>query len=153
LIAVIAASFFACAKPMVSAHIIENTGTFSEDYAAVPNDIYYAVRWALKERGYAVAEENLAEGIITTTWIPVKSDSHYMPFFGRRDYGVTSSYYQLKVYVVSEGARTRIKVSSSLKTLVSRMESTGIEERKVLASIGDYLRKGAPDLTNLGVNE
>lgn len=142
-----------CAKPMMNATVIKDIYYESDDYAAVPNDVYYAIRWAMKENGYAVDEENLSDGVITSTWIPVKSDSHYIPMFGRREYGVTSSYYQLKIQVVSEEGRTRVKVGTRIKTLVSNLTSSGIEEKKLLAGIGDYLRKKNPDLTNLGVNE
>ena len=47
-----------CSKPMAVAHT-DSVRYFSRDYAAVPNDTYYAVRWALKENDLSVAEEDL----------------------------------------------------------------------------------------------
>ena len=44
-----------CSKPMAVAHT-DKVRYFSRDYAAVPNDSYYAVRWALKENDLSVAE-------------------------------------------------------------------------------------------------
>jgi len=142
-----------CAKPMIDGRVIPDVEYQSETYAAVPNDAYYAIRWAMEKMGYAVAEENLAEGFILSTWIPIKSDSHYIPFFGRKDYGATGSYYRLRVQVVPDEGRTRIKIGSEAKSLVSNLKSSGIEEKNVLVGIGDYLRKASPDISNLGINE
>lgn len=143
----------ACSKPMVGGNIARDVHYESATYAAVPNDIYYAVRWALKENAYPIDKENLSEGMITTSWVPVTSDSHYIPVFGRRDYGVTNSYHQLQVQVTSEEGRTRVRIGSRVMGLVSNIESTGMEEKKVLADIGNYLRTKDPDVTNLGLIE
>lgn len=143
----------ACSKPMVGGNIARDVHYESTTYAAVPNDIYYAVRWALKENGYPIDKENLSEGMITTSWVPVTSDSHYVPVFGRRDYGVTNSYHQLQVQVTSEEGRTRVRIGSRVMGLVSNIESTGTEEKKVLANIGNYMRTKDPDVTNLGLIE
>lgn len=138
---------------MVGGSIAKNVHYESITYAAVPNDIYYAVRWALKENGYPIDKENLNEGVITTSWVPVTTDSHYIPVFGRRDYGVTNSYHQLQVQVTSEEGRTRVRIGSRVMGLVSNIESTGTEEKKVLANVGNYLRTKDPDVTNLGLIE
>ena len=49
-----------CSKPLASARVHQNVDYRSRDYAASPNDIYYAARWALVTAGYSVASENLA---------------------------------------------------------------------------------------------
>ena len=126
---------------------------FSRDYATDPNDAYYAVRWALKENDLSVADEDLPAGVIKTSWVPVTSDSHYLALFGRRDYGVTGSYFQLEIHLVERGGRTQVKVGSRAKTLVNNLKSSGEVEYAVLNDIGNYLRKSAPEITNLGVND
>lgn len=149
----IVVSLTACSKPMASAKVADEILYVSRDFAATPNDSYYAIKWALNKAGYPVDTENLQDGILTSTWVPVKSDSHYISVFGRPDMGVTNSYHQLEVQVVPSGGRTEIKVGSRIKSLVPRLQSSGIEERKILALVGNFLRKGEPDVTNLGVDE
>lgn len=141
-----------CAKPLARAHTVEMR-TFSREYAAVPNDAYYAVRWALKERGISVAEEDLPGGIVKSSWMPVTSDSHYIEIFDRRDFGVTNSYYRVEVQLTDRNGRTRVSVSTKVKTLVNNLHSSGEVEYAVLNDVGNYLRKGVPEITNLGVSE
>jgi hypothetical protein len=154
LLAMVVVAIFAasCSKPMAVAHTDE-VRYFSRDYAAVPNDTYYAVRWALKENDLSVAEEDLPGGIVKTAWVPVTSDSHYIEVFDRRDFGVTNSYFQLEIHLVDRGGRTVVKVGSHVKTLVNNLHSSGIVEYAVLNDIGNYLRKSSPDLTNLGIEK
>ena len=153
-LAIVAALFLsACSKPMAYGHIAQPIEYFSNDYAASPNDAYYAVRWALKDAGYPVEKEDLPGGIITSKWLPVTAGSHYVEIFGRRDYGATNSYYQLEVRITPGSGRTLVKVGSRVKTLAHNLKSSGVEERKVLAFVGNYLRSNEPNLTNLGLQE
>jgi len=142
-----------CSKPLASAKVREGSPPLGASFAAVPNDIYYAAKWAMAEAGYPVAVENLQDGILESSWKPVTSDSHYIPLFERKDYGVTNSYHQLVVRIIPAGGRTDVEVSSSVKSLVANIKSSRIEERRVLTGIGDFLRKQEPALTNLGVDE
>lgn len=151
--AVIGMAMAACAKPMVSATVKPDVDYVNRDYAAVPNDIYYAARWALGQRGYPIANENLAEGVLTTAWVPVGATSHYIPLFNRHEYGVTDSYHQLEVQIVPGGGRTEVRVGSRIKSLAAMLKSSGTEERKILDDIGAYLRKAEPAVTNLGMEE
>ncbi len=153
LVALIAMVCSSCSKPLVSAHVEKDVRYFSKSYAATPNDTYYAIRWALKETGHPVAEEDLPKGIITTAWVPTTSDSHFVEMFDRRDYGVTNSYYQLDIRVVDSSGRALVKVGSRVKTLVNKLKSSGEVENRLLVEIGNFLRKSTPDVTNLGVNE
>lgn len=143
----------ACSKPLATAHIAPDVEYIGRSYAANANDTYYAVRWALNEAGLPVASEDLTAGIITTKWVPVTSDSHYIDVFGRRDYGVTNSYYQLDLRISFDGGRAQVQAAARAKTLAARFKSSGIQERKVLDLIGAYLRTGEPEVTNLGINE
>lgn len=142
-----------CSKPMADAKVAKDVEYVSRDYAADANDIYYAVRWALVECAYPLANENMQDGIITTAWVPITSNSHYVEIFGRRDFGVTNSYHQIEIQVVPEDGRTRVKSGSRFKTMVANMKSSGVEERKILDRIGDRLRKTEPEVTNLGIDE
>lgn len=148
-----AAMLAACSKPLATARIAPDVEYLSRSYAATANDTYYAVRWALTEAGLAVASEDLAAGVITTKWAPVTSDSHYVDVFGRRDYGVTNSYYQLDLRISFDGGRALVQAAARAKTLAARFKSSGIQERKVLDLIGAYLRTNEPEVTNLGINE
>ncbi|MFH0800119.1 MAG: hypothetical protein V2A66_08075 [Pseudomonadota bacterium] len=144
---------FGCSKPLASARVRADGVEYSRSYAASANDVYYAAKWAFVKAGLSVANENLQDGILTTTWLPVSSDSHYVEIFGRPDYGVTNSYYQIEIKIVPGGGRTEVRALSRVKTIVARLKSSGIKENEVLESIGDALRKGEPTVTNLGVDE
>ena len=143
----------ACTKPLANARVAPDVQYISRSFPANANDTYYAVRWALNEAGYPVAGEDLASGIITTKWVPVTSDSHYIELFGRRDFGVTNSYYQLDLRIGYDNGRATVQIAARAKTLAANFKSSGIEERKVLDFIGSYLRIGEPEITNLGVSE
>ncbi len=142
-----------CGKALIDSREYTDGKRWSRDYNALPNDIYYAIRWALRDHGYPIGNENLHQGLITTAWMPVKSDSHCVWLFDRCDYGVINSYYQLDVYVHTGTGRTLVKIGSRLKGLVENQVSTGREEKKILASIGDFLRKSTPDISNVGISE
>ncbi len=148
-----ALTFAACSKPLATARIAPDVQYVSRTYAANANDTYYAVRWALNEAGLPVASEDLAAGIITTKWVPVTSDSHYIELFGRRDFGVTNSYYQLDLRISFDGGRAQVQAAARAKTLATNFKSSGIQERKVLDLIGAYLRTSEPEVTNLGITE
>ncbi len=152
-VVLLAATMMSCSKPLADARIQKEVRYESRDYAAVPNDVYGAVRWSLDENGYALDKEDLPGGRITSTWVPVTSDSHYIILFNRPSYLVNNSYYQLIVRVIPGEGRTKVKVGTRIKTLVSGLMSSGVEEKKMLASIGTYLRESDPTITNLGVTE
>lgn len=142
-----------CSKPILSAKIAADSPGVGRDYAALPNDVYYAARWALVNSGIPVANENLHDGVITSTWIPVSSGSHYIDLFDRKDWGVTNSYYQIEVRILPEEGRTSVTVITRPKTIVNNLRSSGAKEKEVLAAIGNSLRKSSPEITNLGVSE
>ncbi len=142
-----------CSKPLADAQVIKNIHYFSDDYAAQPNDVYYALRFALEQNGFPMNAENMQDGVFTTAWLPVTSDSHYIPLFNRKEYSVTNSFFQLDIRVVPMDGRTQVDVGTRVKSLVDKLKSSGVIERQVLADIGNFLRKGEPTITNLGVSE
>ena len=142
-----------CAKPLVRASA-EMMDPVTRSYAADPNQAYYAIRWALTARGYPVAREDLPAGMITTAWVPTKSDSHYLQPFRSRDYGVVPAYHQLEVRVTSEGTgRSRVEITSRLKSVVNFVRSSGRQEEAMLDEIANYLHSNDVGVTNVGVDE
>lgn len=142
-----------CSDRVVNARTWKDVKYYSNTYKATPNECYYALRWALKITGHPVAHEDLPAGVLTTTWEPVSSDSHYLEPFDSRDYGVTGAYYQMDVKVIPQGTRTRIEVGTRVKSVAVGLKTSGIEERKVLAQVGDYLRDSEPSLSSDGLAE
>lgn len=124
-----------------------------QEFAASPNDIYYALRWALRSHGYPIAEEDLQNGVIKTRYVPVKSNSHYVDVFGRPDYGVNGAYHQLELRLVPHNGKTEVQIGSRIQSVVANLKSTGGEEKMILGKITDYLRSPNAQVTNLGVQE
>ena len=135
---------FSIAKP-------QNLSAYQVTLPASPNDIYYALRWALTSNGYPIVEEDLQNGIITTHYVPVGAASHYADVFGHKDFGVTNAHHQLEVRLIPKSGKTAVQIHSRVQSLVQPFRSTGSEEKKILAKIGDYLRKNHVQITNLGV--
>lgn len=126
---------------------------FKKRYEAAPNDLYYALRWALKTYGYPIAEEDLQNGIIKSRYVPVKAASHYIAVFGRQDYGVSGAYHQLEVRLLPAGAQTEVQIGSRIQGVVSKLQSSGREEKMIFSKVGDYLRDPGIQVTNQGVRE
>lgn len=144
---------YGCSKPLASAKVSDDVRYISDTVDADKKGAYHAVRWALKIKGYPIATENETEGVITTVWMPTKSDSHALMLFDRYDFGVNGAYYQIDVRLESEEGKTRISIGSKIKSVVADLKSTGIEERRVLNEAKDYLRVSEPGLTNIGLEE
>jgi len=148
-----AVALMGCTKPMVSAKASDDVRFVSKSFAADSAKAYAAAQWALKINGYSIASESQQGGNITSTWMSTKSDSHAINLFDRRDFGANGAYYQLEVHVLSENGRTRVDVGSRIMSVVANLKSTGIEERKILGEIANYLRTSEPDVTNIGLQE
>lgn len=145
-------TIFGCAKVYRTAEP-SDPKFIERQFLATPNEVYYALQWALKVSDYPIAEENLAGGIIHTRYVPVKATSHYVEIFGRKDYGVTGAYHQLEVQVLPAGEETKVRIGSRVKGIVSNLKSSFTEEKKVLADVSNYLRDPNVRITNLGVKE
>lgn len=126
---------------------------YKKTYAATPNAIYYALRWALPAGGYPIAEEDLPGGVIKSRYVPVKAVSHAVPLFKRNDYGVNGAYHQLEVRLIPQGTSTEVQIGSRIQAVVSPLRSTGREEAALFKKIGDYLRDRNATLTNQGIQE
>lgn len=143
-----------CNTPLVGARVARDIKYVSEVFPAGKEATYYALRWALKNHGYPVAEENIKKGYFKTSWVPTTSDSHAMEVFGRPDFGVNGAYFRMDVNIISEGPdSSRVEVGSEIKSVASGVKSTGIEEKRILREAGRFLRVSEPNITNLGIEE
>jgi hypothetical protein len=141
----------ACGKPLVRASTYRMTPVVAQ-VSGGTNATYYGVRWALAERGYPVAFEDLNSGLVTSAWVPVSVDSHYIQPFTTRDYGTVGAYHQIEVRVMPGGGQTRVAVQSRVKSLANGIRSSQREERAIIAEIQKYLHGTQIDVTNVGVN-
>src|SRR3989338_7668450 len=106
---------------------------YKQTFAASPNDIYYALRWALRSYGYPIAEEDLQNGVIKSRYVPVKATSHYVNVFARPDYGVSAGYHQLEVRLIPQNGKTEVQIGSRIQSMIARLRSNGTEENLVLS--------------------
>ncbi|PIR20939.1 MAG: hypothetical protein COV45_03495 [Deltaproteobacteria bacterium CG11_big_fil_rev_8_21_14_0_20_47_16] len=147
----------ACAKPLIQGKD-QTTKSYEKTFSATPNQVYYAIRWALAADDYPVGHEDLVNGLISTSWVPTTPNSHYINPFDRtdpdtRDFGNFAGYYQLVLNVMPEGGKTRVVITSHVRTIVHEVKSSGYQEEDVFKKIGNYLRSDTPDVTNLGVED
>lgn len=152
-----AIAFTACAKPAVVGKE-QTLAPVERIFVADPNQAYYAIRWALAATGYPVGSEDLRNGVISTTWVPALAGSQYLDPYdrndpGARDWGNTGGYFRMDLQVIPEGDKTRIVVTERVRSVIANIKSSGEQEARVLAKIGDYLRNGDPDVTNVGIKE
>lgn len=124
-----------------------------KEFAASPNDVYYALRWAFRSHGYPMAIEDLQNGVLKTRYVPVTPSSHYVAVFDRKDYGVTGAYHQLEARLVPRGGKTLLKIGSKIQGVVANIHSNGSEEKMILGKVADYLRDPNVQVTNQGVQE
>ena len=143
-------SFTACAKVFRVAKPAQ-PHYYKKTYAASANDIYYALRWALRANGYPIAEEDLKNGVLKSRYVPVKANSHYLPLFGRQDFGANGAYHQLEIRLVPHNGTTEVQIGSRIESIVAHLQSAGTEEQMILQKVGDYLRSPNAQVTNLGV--
>jgi hypothetical protein len=144
-----------CVTPAITGKE-QSTASVGHIYSANPNQVYYAIRWALAAAGYPVGHEDLANGRISTTWVPTTPQSHYLAPFDRgdpdtRDFGNLAGYYKLDLQVQPESDKTRVIVTSHVRSIVNLINSSGLQEEDVLKKIGNYLRSDDPTVTNLGI--
>ena len=115
-----------CAKASFTGHVQEPIKYYSRTFNATANEIYEAVKWALKTHDYPIESEDLKEGVLVTRWVPVGADSHAVKLFRRSDYGVTGAYHKLELHVVPQGeSETKLEVGSRVQSLLVGLESTG----------------------------
>jgi hypothetical protein len=143
-----------CVTPLATGRLM-TTKPVSKVIPADPNTVYYAIRWALDERGYPVGHEDLTGGVIESKWVPVGAGSHYVEIFKQTDFGgADSAYYKLVMRIIpQDGGRSKLEVSTAVKSIVNCMKSTGDKEREIIEKVLEYARIGDVEVTNLGVEE
>lgn len=126
---------------------------YKQAFAASPNDVYYALRWAFRTHGYPIAEEDLQNGVIKTRYAPVKANSHFLNTFDRKDFGINGAYHQLEARLAAKNGKTEVQLGSRIQSVVANLQSSGAEEKMILQKVADYLRSPNVQITNLGVQE
>lgn len=111
-----------------------------------------AVRKSLERYGFKIEYVDESRGHFESGWRPVEVDSHYVPLFRRKDYGVTDgAYYKLMVDILEDGPEVRVLVSTKLKSIAGSMKSDGKVERRILDQVAHYLRSPQIEMTNVDV--
>lgn len=134
---------------------------FAKDYFTQPEKAYVAtdkatameaLKKTLTKLGYEIASTDEENGKITSGWKPVESDSHYYNLFGSKDFGSSDgAYYQLLVDINEEGSQMKVLVATKVKTVVGRLVSNKIVEKRVLKQMEDFLRPIQIEMSNVGV--
>lgn len=149
----IACSAVACSRPLVTGRDVEMksvTMSFNAPLIAT----FEAAEQALRNMDYKVEYADKDQGVLRTGWMPTKVDSHYLELFGRRDYGITGAYYHVAVRITADGPSvSKLEVSAPIRTIISRMHSSHVIEKKFLAKVKDLLRPADIQVTNIGVVE
>lgn len=140
----------ACSRPFLYGQKLE-TNPISKVYQSSPENTLAMAKKALESQGYVVQKE---EGMsLETSWEPTRADSHYIAFFDRQDRGTVGAYHKLILTVSPEGEGSKVEIASRAKSIISKLKSTLVEERKVLKKIGDYTRSSDIQVTNVGLKE
>jgi len=134
----------------VDTHTLEVTHTYKSN---VPTVLQQS-KAALESLGYSVLRVDESRNRITTGWLPVKSDSHYFPLFGRADYSAAAgAYYQMIVDVFTDANDVKASASTLVKSISGRLESSLKAENKFLERLDDFMRSPQIEMTNVGVTE
>ncbi|MBU4484126.1 hypothetical protein KKA47_01760 [bacterium] len=142
-----------CAKPLYVAKDLPVEYVSKTYEGSSYADVWHATRWALRMTEYPVKDEDKRQGTIITSWVSVETDSHYVEFFNRKDYGTTGSYHQLEIHVLNMGGSVKVEVGSRAKSMLTNLKSTKSEEKLILQKISDALRSEDIRVTNVGLEE
>lgn len=123
------------------------------DYEHNRATVWDAVQSTLERMGYPINRLE-GEGRIETGWLPVEADSHFVNLFERKDYGLTDgTYYQVIVDMEESGSILRVAISTTVKSIVGKVESTKKIERRIFRQLDDVLRSPQIEMTNVGVTK
>ncbi|MFO1518145.1 MAG: hypothetical protein U1F57_00550 [bacterium] len=145
------ATLAGCGKPRLFGKEMEINPikkTFPVDAKAA----YKATKEALAFYGYNLQKEDDKTTTLETHWQPTTSDSHYVVVFNRPDYGTVGAYHKLVAKITSKGSgESQVEIYSLAKSIISHLESSGVEENKILNKVADFTRKPSIELTNVGL--
>ena len=117
------------------------------------DEAYKTSKEAILRLGYRIDREDEPQKSFRTVWLSTKADSHYVDLFDRRDYGTVGAYYRLQVKVTEKQGQADVEIEAPVRSIIGRMKSSHIEEKKVLKKMADLLRKEDFEMTNVGVEE
>ena len=136
---------------------------FAKDYFTQPEKVYVdtdkttameAIEKTLTKLGYEIINKDEENGKITSGWKPAESDSHYLDLFNRKDFGASDgAYYQLLIDINEEGSRMKVLVATKVKTVVGKLTSNKVIEKRVLTQLEDFLRPAQIEMSNVGVRK
>jgi hypothetical protein len=142
-----------CTKVVVYSRDVKNDAV-TRSYRT---DVYTAMEQtqrALEALNYKVLLVQEGMDQMKTGWRPTPPDSHYFSLFGRKDYsGNAGVYYQVIVDFVDDGTQVKVSVYTQIKSLVGKLKSSFVIEKKVLAKLDDFLRSPQIEINNVGVTE
>ncbi|MBX7147622.1 hypothetical protein K1X76_00930 [bacterium] len=140
-----------CTKVMVYGKDFNSVST-SAVFRNGRTEILEAVQKGLEALKYQVTVVDAEAGSVKSGWKPVEVDSHYFNLFERRDYGgADGAYYKMNVDLIEQGDSTKVVISTTVKSLIGRLESTGNVERRLKEYLEDALRSPNIEMTNVGV--
>ena len=140
-----------CTKVMVYGKDY-NSAPVSGVYRNGRTEILQAVQKGLEIQKYEVATVDTDAGSIKSGWKPVETDSHYFDLFGRKDYGATDgAYYRMNVDLIEQGDSTKVIISTTVKSILGRLETTGKVEKRLKDYLENALRSPNIEMTNVGV--
>ena len=139
-----------CSKPLLF-DTVQNMKPLVKFVEADQAQVVSAAKQALESNGYRVQNETANQ--LETGWQPTTADSHYVAYFERQDRGTVGAYHKLVLNFSSEGGKTRVEIASIAKSIVSNLQSTQIEENKVLKRIQDFTRPANVQVTNVGIRQ
>ncbi len=143
----------ACTK-VIAYGAVSETKPVTHTYLSNIQTTQKQTQRALVSLGYQIMDTDESRNRILTGWVPTTSDSHYLEYFNRRDYGAgAGSYYQLVADVFQEGNQVKVSVCTTIKSISGKLTSSRVVEKRLLAKLDDFMRSPQIVITNVGMQE
>lgn len=143
----------ACTKVVVRANEVK-TNAVTKNYKTDLASVYEQSKITLEKMGYTLLQNDEAMQTLETRWQPTTSDSHFLPLFGRRDYSANQGgYYKLHIESEEQGSQVEVRVSTVLKSISGKLETSEVLEKRFLAKLSDALRSAQIEVNNVGMEE
>lgn len=128
------------------------TKPYVDHFKSGPETVGIALSKVLQSEGFSIAEGADNTKQIVTGWKPTEVDSHYFNLFNRRDYGTSDgAYYQVIANITPETGGSQVELTTKVKTIVGRMDSSGVVERQTFKKLADAIRPSTFEMTNVGI--
>lgn len=140
-----------CTK-VVAYGVDHQTQALTHTYSSNISNAMEQTEAALESLGYKILRVDESRHRITTGWQPVKSHSHYMNLFNRKDFAASDgAYFQLIADIFSDGPGVKVAVSTKVKSIAGRLSSSYVAEKQALGQIDNFMRSPQIEMTNVGV--